>query len=109
MYKKIAALLIFLVIVIAMPVYLWVQAGEYNQSDMHYNPYGDGPRDLSTLTDSLETRGAAKYTTRTIVSSPVLLKGIKVPEQTCYVVVGVDREYRTERPSSWTTSAPPTR
>jgi hypothetical protein len=96
MYKKIAALVIFLVLVTALPVYLWVKADTFKEGDMHYDPYGDNPRDLSTLTDSLETRGAAKYTTRTIVSSPVLLRGIKDPEQTCYVVVGVDREYRTE-------------
>ncbi len=96
MYKKIAALLIFLIIVIALPVFLFIKADDFKEGNLHYDPYGDDPRDLSTLTDSLETRGAAKYTTRTIVSSPVLLRGIKDPEQTCYVVVGVDREYRTE-------------
>jgi len=96
MWKKITALVIFLIIAAGLPVYLFLQGQDYEASSQHYDPYGDKQRDLSTLTDALETRGAAKYTTRTIVSSPVLLKGIKDPEQTCYVVVGVDREYRTE-------------
>jgi hypothetical protein len=95
MYKKIIALLVFLIIAVGVPGYLLIKDDPEIQ---HYDPYGDGATDLQILTESLEgTDGtAAKYETRSIVSSPVLLKGIKDPEQTCYVVVGVDREYRTE-------------
>jgi len=96
MWKKIASLVIFLIVVVGLPAYLFIADQNYNASTQHYDPYGENPRDLRTLTDALETAGAAKYTTRTIVSSPVLLKGIQNPEQTCYVVVGVDREYRKE-------------
>jgi hypothetical protein len=96
MWKKIASLVIFLIVVVGLPVYLFMADQNYSASSQHYNPYGENPRDLRTITDALETAGAAKYTTRTIVSSPVLLKGIQNPEQTCYVVVGVDREYRKE-------------
>ena len=95
MWKKIIAIIVFLIIAIGVPVYLLVKDDPAVQ---HYNPYDDGPTDLAIFTEALEgTDGtAAKYDTRSIVSSPVLLKGIKDPEQTCYVVVGVDREYRTE-------------
>jgi hypothetical protein len=95
MWKKIAALVVFLIIAIGIPVYLVVKDDPDIQ---HYNPYDDGPTDLSIFSDALEDPAstAADYETRTIVSSPVLLKGIKDPEETCYVVVGVDRDYRTE-------------
>jgi hypothetical protein len=95
MWKKITALVVFLIIVIGVPVYLLVKEAPDIQ---HYNPYDDGPTDLSIFADALESPEgtAAKYETRTIVSSPVMLKGIRNPEQTCYVVVGVDREYRTQ-------------
>ncbi len=95
MWKKIAALVVFLVIVGGIPIYILIS----DEPDIqHYNPYDDDPTDLSIFADALEgTEGtAAKYETRSIISSPVILKGIKDPEQTCYVVVGVDREYRTE-------------
>ncbi len=95
MLKKIVALVIFLILAIGIPVYLIVKD---DPSIQHYNPYDDGPTDLSIFADALESPEgtAAEYETRTIISSPVLLKGIKDPEETCYVVVGVDREYRTE-------------
>jgi hypothetical protein len=95
MWKKIIALIVFLILAIGIPVYLIVQDDPEIQ---HYNPYRAGDTDLQILVEALEgTEGtAAEYTTRTIVSSPVLLKGIKNPEQTCYVVCGVDREYRKE-------------
>jgi hypothetical protein len=94
MWKKIAALVVFLIIVIGIPLYLILKD---DPSIEHYNPYDDGPTDLSIMTEALEDPdNVAEYTTRTIVSSPVILKGIKDPEKTCYVVVGVDREYRTE-------------
>jgi len=95
MWKKIIALVIFLILAIGIPVYLIVKEDPAIQ---HYNPYDDGPTDLSIFTDALESPDgtAADYETRTIISSPVLLKGIKDPEATCYIVVGVDREYRTE-------------
>jgi hypothetical protein len=95
MWKKIVALVVFLIIVIGIPVYL---IAKDTPDIQHYNPYDDGPTDLSIFSDALESPEgtAADYQTRTIISSPVLLKGIKDPEETCYVVVGVDREYRTE-------------
>jgi hypothetical protein len=95
MWKKIITLVIFLIVVVGTPLYLVFKP---IPEISHYNPYNDGPTDLDLLATSLEGQEgtAAEYTTRTIVSSPVLLKGIKDPEQTCYVVVGVDREYRTE-------------
>ncbi len=96
MWKKIASLVIFLIVVVGVPVYMFVADQSYDPATQHYDPYGESPQGLRTITDALETSGAAKYTTRTIVSSPVLLKGIQNPEQTCYIVVGVDREYRTE-------------
>ncbi|MCK5254022.1 MAG: hypothetical protein KAQ96_13775, partial [Thermoplasmata archaeon] len=95
MWKKIVALVIFLIIAIGIPVYIIVKDDPDIQ---HYNPYGEGPTDLSIFSDALESPDgtAADYETRTIISSPVLLKGIKDPDQICYIVVGVDREYRTE-------------
>jgi hypothetical protein len=95
MWKKITALIVFLIIAIGVPVYLIVKD---DPNIEHYNPYGEGPTDLAVFASSLEdeTLTPADYTTRTIVSSPVLLKGIKDPEQTCYIVCGVDREYRQE-------------
>ncbi len=94
MWKKIIALIVFLIIAIGVPVYLLVKD---DPSIQHYDPYDDGPTDLSIFTEALESPdNIAKYETRSIVSSPVLLKGIKDPEQTCYIVVGVDREYRKE-------------
>jgi hypothetical protein len=95
MWKKITALVVFLILVIGMPVYLVLKD---EPEVTHYNPYDDGPTDLNSLVEALESQEgtAAEYTTRTIVSSPVLLRGIKDPDQTCYVVVGVDREYRQE-------------
>ncbi len=94
MWKKIIALIVFLIIAIGVPVYLLVKD---DPSIQHYDPYGDGPTDLNIFTEALESPdNIAKYETRSIVSSPVLLKGIKDPEQTCYIVVGVDREYRKE-------------
>lgn len=95
MWKKIIAIVVFLIIAIGVPTYLILKDDPDIQ---HYNPYDDGPTDLSIFADTLENSdsAAADYQTRTIVSSPVLLKGIKDPEQTCYIVVGVDREYRTE-------------
>ena len=95
MWKKIVALVVFLIIAIGVPTYLILKD---NPEIQHYNPYDDGPTDLSIFAAALESPDgtAADYETRTIVSSPVLLKGIKNPEQTCYIVVGVDREYRTE-------------
>ena len=96
MWKKIASLVIFLIVVVGLPVYLYTQDQTYSSSIQHYDPYGEKPRDLGTITNALENDPVAKFTTKTIVSSPVLLKGIKDPEQTCYVVVGVDREYRKE-------------
>jgi len=95
MWKKIVALVIFLIIAIGIPVYIIVKDDPDIQ---HYNPYGEGPTDLSIFSDALESPDgtAADYETRTIISSPVILKGIKDPDQICYIVVGVDREYRTE-------------
>ena len=95
MWKKIVALVVFLIIAIGVPTYLILKDDPDIQ---HYNPYDDGPTDLSIFAAALESPEgtAANYETRTIVSSPVLLKGIKDPEATCYIVVGVDREYRTE-------------
>jgi len=95
MWKKIVALVVFLIIAIGVPTYLILKDDPDIQ---HYNPYDDGPTDLSIFAAALESPEgtAADYETRTIVSSPVLLKGIKDPEATCYIVVGVDREYRTE-------------
>lgn len=95
MWKKIAALVIFLILIVGIPMYL---VAKDKPEITHYNPYDDDPTDLSLFAEALEGQEgtAAEYTTRTIVSSPVLLRGIKDPEQTCYVVVGVDREYRQE-------------
>ncbi len=94
MLKKIIAIAVFLIIAIGVPAYILLKDDPDVQ---HYNPYGEGPTDLSILVEALESPdNIAKYDTRSIVSSPVLLKGIKDPEQTCYVVVGVDREYRQE-------------
>ena len=95
MWKKVAALIVFLIIAIGIPVYLIAS----EEPDIeHYNPYREGKTDLSVFADTLEDKQAtpADYTTRTIVSSPVLLKGIKNPKQTVYIVCGVDREYRPE-------------
>ena len=94
MLKKIIAIAVFLIIAIGVPAYILLKDDPDVQ---HYNPYDEGPTDLSILVEALESPdNIAKYDTRSIVSSPVLLKGIKDPEQTCYVVVGVDREYRQE-------------
>ncbi len=95
MLKEIIALAVFLIIAVGVPAYILLNDDPDVQ---HYNPYDDGPTDLSIFVEALEgTEGtAAKYDTRSIVSSPVLLKGIKDPEQTCYMVVGVDRDYRQE-------------
>ena len=95
MLKKIIALAVFLIIAVGVPAYILLNDDPDVQ---HYNPYDEGPTDLSIFVEALEgTEGtAATYDTRSIVSSPVLLKGIKNPEQTCYMVVGVDREYRQE-------------
>jgi hypothetical protein len=95
MWKKIIALGVFLALAAGIPAYLIISDSPEIQ---HYNPYDDDPTDLSIFSNALESPDgtAADYETRTIISSPVILKGIKDPEQTCYVVVGVDREYRTE-------------
>ena len=95
MWKKIAALVVFLIIVIGIPVYLVLKDDPDIQ---HYNPYDEGPTNLKMFAEALEdpANTPADYETRSIVSSPVILKGIKDPEETCYVVVGVDREYRAE-------------
>ncbi len=94
MLKKIIAIAVFLIIAIGVPAYILLKDDPEVQ---HYNPYGEGPTDLSIFVEALESPdNIAEYDTRSIVSSPVLLKGIKDPEQTCYVVVGVDREYRQE-------------
>ena len=95
MWKKIIAIVIFFILSFGIPTYL---ALKDDPDIQHYNPYDDGPTDLSIFSDALESPDgtAADYETRTIISSPVLLKGIKDPEETCYIVVGVDREYRTE-------------
>jgi hypothetical protein len=95
MWKKLIALAIFLILAAGIPLYLILMD---DPAIEHYNPYDDDPTDLSIFTNALESPDgtAADYETRTIISSPVILKGIKDPEQTCYVVVGVDREYRTE-------------
>jgi hypothetical protein len=96
MWKKVAAILVFLTIVTAVPVYLLFKD---DPTITHYDPYNvDKATDIGVFSEALESPEgtAAKYETRTIVSSPVLLRGIKDPEQTCYVVVGVDREYRKE-------------
>lgn len=94
MLKKIIAIAVFLIIAIGVPAYILLKDDPDIQ---HYNPYDEGPTDLSIFVEALEgPDNIAEYTTRSIISSPVLLKGIKDPEQTCYVVVGVDREYRQE-------------
>ncbi len=96
MWKKVAAILVFLIIVTVVPAYLLLKD---DPRITHFDPYDvEGPTDIGVFAEALESPEgtAAKYETRTIVSSPVLLRGIKDPEQTCYVVVGVDREYRQE-------------
>ncbi|NOQ54972.1 MAG: hypothetical protein GQ558_10265 [Thermoplasmata archaeon] len=94
MLKKIIAIAVFLIIAIGVPAYILLKDDPDIQ---HYNPYDEGPTDLSIFVEALEgPDNIAEYKTRSIISSPVLLKGIKDPEQTCYVVVGVDREYRQE-------------
>lgn len=95
MWKKIIALIVFLIIVVGVPVYLIFKEDPAIQ---HYDPYGEGDTDMSILTEELEKPDLTEstYETRSIVSSPVLLKGIKDPEHTCYIAVGIDREYREE-------------
>ena len=96
MWKKITVLIVFLIIVGGVPAYIVIKGLNYDEEKEHYNPYESGPLNLNKMSTALEELGAAKYDTKTIVSSPVILRGIRDPEQTCYVVVGVDREYRQE-------------
>ena len=59
MWKKIIAIIVFLIIAIGVPVYLLVKDDPAVQ---HYNPYDDGPTDLAIFTEALEgTDGRALF------------------------------------------------
>jgi hypothetical protein len=96
MWKNITVLIVFLIVISGVPGYIILKNLDYEEEKEHFNPFESGPLNLNTFSDALKDQGAAKYESRTIVSSPVLLRGIKDPEQTCYMVVGVDRDYRQE-------------
>ena len=74
---------VFLLLIISIAV-TYVVPGQTQQS-----AYGDGWNDLGSFREELNTKGAE---TTALVSSPLLLSDLDPPEQTIFVISGVERD-----------------